>query len=78
MSFLIFAGIVSFITGIMLILFPNALTNITTWANRLAADVDKRALKYRIGLGLSFLLTGMCLWFVAYYMWVMPQLEAIL
>jgi len=78
MSFLIFAGGVSFITGIMLILFPSALMNITTWANRLATDIDKEAIRYRLGIGLSLILTAACLFFVAYYMWVMPQLNAIL
>jgi len=75
MSFLIFAGLVSFISGIMLILFPKALVAVAKWSNKTAANIDMITLKYRVGIGICFILTSACLWFIAYYMKVIPLLR---
>lgn len=75
MSFLIFAGCVAFITGVMLILFPKALTAIGRWLNKTAGDIDRATLRYRTGIGISLILTAACLWFIAYYMKVIPLLR---
>jgi len=75
MQFLIFSGTVAFISGIMFILSPNVLLNITERLSKIIANFDNRALKYRLGLGISLILAGACLWFVAYYINVMPILE---
>lgn len=74
MGFLIFAGFISFISGIILILFPGVLGNIARWTNKIAVDIDNLTLKYRLGIGISFILTAACLWFIAYYLKVMPIL----
>jgi hypothetical protein len=77
MSFLIFAGFVCFSAGIMFLLFPGALMSLASWADRLAARLDEKALRYRLGIGISLVLTGLCLWFVAYYLNVIPILRRI-
>ena len=77
MSFLVFSGVLAFIFGIMFILFPQGLRAIAEWTNRLSANVDSGALKYRLGLGISLLLTSACLLFVAYYLKVIPVLRSI-
>ena len=76
MTFLIFAGCVALIFGIMLILFPKGLVKITEWANKAAGSIAEKALKYRIGLGICLIMSAACLWFVAYYMKVIPILKA--
>ena len=76
MTFLVFAGIVAFLSGIMFILFPKVLIGITDWANRLAINIDKKAIKYRLGLGICLILSGAFLWFIAYCMKVIPVLRS--
>ncbi len=77
MTFLIIAGFVALVAGIMFILFPKAFSSITDWANKFAADIDDMALRYRIGIGISLILCAAFLWFSAYYMYAMPILEGI-
>ena len=72
MLFLIFAGCIALLFGIMFILFPKGLVEMTKWANMVALNIDEKALKYRIGLGICFLLLGAFFWFIAYYMKVIP------
>ena len=74
MGFLIFTGFMSFISGIIFILFPEVLGSMARWTNKMVADIDNLALKYRLGIGISFILTAACLWFIAYYLEMMPIL----
>jgi len=75
MYFFIFSGCIAFISGIMLILCPQALASMTNRLNKIVANFDNQAIRYRLGLGISLMLTGACLWFVAYYMNAMPILQ---
>ena len=75
MQFLMFAGCIAFLFGIMFILFPKALVNITDWANTVATNIDEKALRYRMGIGICFLLSAAFFWFIAYYMKVIPILR---
>ncbi len=68
MLFLNVLGAVAFIFGILLILFPNALIKANTAMAKWLIDLDSFILKNRLGAGISFILTGACLWFIAYYM----------
>ncbi|NQT90780.1 MAG: hypothetical protein HQ558_05955 [Candidatus Omnitrophica bacterium] len=77
MSFLIFAGCLAFLTGIMLILFPGALRGVSVLTNKVLQDIDKSAFELRLGLGISLILTAACLWFIAYYMKVIPLLRTL-
>ena len=77
MTFLIVVGFVAIIAGIMLILFPDVLVAMTDWANKFAGNTDDMAFKYRIGIGISFILCAAFLWFIAYYMYAIPILKNI-
>jgi len=75
MTFLIIAGAIAFVIGIIFILFPTLLSNAASVTNKIVANVDALTLKYRLGIGISLMLTGACLWFIAYYMNVIPILR---
>jgi len=75
--FLIFASCVAFLFGIMFILFPKGLVEMTKWASMIASDIDEKALRYRIGLGICFLLLGAFFWFIVYYMKAILILEGL-
>jgi len=75
MNFLIFAGFVSLISGIMLILYPKAFMAVARWSNKTAANIDMTILKYRIVIGICLILISAYLWFVTYYMKAIPLLE---
>jgi len=61
-------GWVAFMFGVLLILFPNTILKANTTMAKMLLDFDKFILKNRLGSGISFILTGACLWFIAYYM----------
>ncbi len=77
MMLLVIIGFIAFIFGILFILFPDILIKMAEWANTLAADIDDKALKYRVGVGLSLIISAAFIWFIAYYMKVMPVLAKI-
>jgi len=64
---LIILGSIGFITGVMLILFPNVLQKASSSVSKTMLDVDKFIFKTRYGVGISLMLVGSFFWFVAYY-----------
>jgi len=74
-NFIIFSGFVALISGAMFILFPNSLRRLSGFISKFALDMDKSAIKYRIGIGISLILSAAFLWFIAYYLKVIPLLR---
>ena len=76
-GYTIISGTVAFVSGIMLVLFPNALVKFAEGVNRMVSAIDEMTMRLRVGIGISFILTCACLWFIAYYMKVIPVLRAL-
>ena len=74
MSFLIFAGLVSFVSGIMLMLNPKAFVAVARWSNKTAANIDTIVLKYRILIGICLISISAYLWFIACHIKAVPLL----
>ena len=70
-------GIIAFLTGIFLILFPNVLKRISEYMSMSVMNLDSFAYKCRHGIGVSLILAGACLMFLAYYEHAIKILEAI-
>ena len=70
-------GIIAFLTGIFLILFPTALKRISEVLSVSVVNLDSFAYKCRHGIGVSLILGGACLIFLAYYEHAIKILEAI-
>ncbi len=68
MAFLIFSGIVALIFGLLLLAMPESLRKMNATANKLMADLDNFIYKYKQGIGICFLMSGLTLLFVAYYL----------
>ena len=70
MSFLIFAGVVSFVAGIFFLFFPENLRKLNVSLGKAlskALNFDERLFRLRIGLGISLVLVSVMCFFVAYY-----------
>lgn len=67
MNFLIFAGLVALLFGIMFLFFPKTLLKWSESANRLITNIEDKAHNYRIGVGVSLILISIMCLFVAYY-----------
>ena len=63
---LIFASLVSFVFGIVFLLFPRFLLKCSEFSNKVF-ELDTPAVKYRAGLGFSFFFCAVFLFFMAYY-----------
>ncbi|MBU1061360.1 MAG: hypothetical protein KJ957_07155 [Candidatus Omnitrophica bacterium] len=75
MRFLIFSGIVAFLSGVLLLLMPERLRSIEKKANKLMNEfisgIDYFIYKYNKGTGVCLLLSSATLFFVAYYLYKM-------
>jgi len=69
--------IIAFLTGILLILFPNALKRISEYLSMSVVNLDSFAYKCRHGIGVSLILAGACFMFFAYYEHAIKILETI-
>ncbi|MFC1666762.1 hypothetical protein ACFL0P_02655 [Candidatus Omnitrophota bacterium] len=70
MCFLIFSGIIALFFGFLLLILPKeSFDKINTKANKLIKDLDSLAYKYKQGIGICLLLSGLTLLFVAYYLY---------
>jgi len=72
MGFLIFSGILGLIFGILLLAIPGKLkkleVKVNAFINRIIGDADSFIFKYNQGIGICFLMSGLTLLFVAYYL----------
>jgi len=72
MWFLILAGVVAFLGGILFLFSPKALhqlsDKVNTTINKLSVPIDEKVYKMRIGVGISLLLVAGMLFFVAYFL----------
>jgi len=67
MTFLIIAGVISFIFGIMLLFFPKGLRRLSGRINEGCLFIDNKVLEMRIGFGISLILVSVLAFFVVYY-----------
>ena len=77
MAAFIILGCVAFIFGVILIISPKILKSSASYVDKIFIDMDKFILKNRIGVGVSCMLLGACLWFLAYYMWAIVVLRTL-
>ena len=72
MWFLILAGVVALITGVLFLFSPETLhqlsNKINTTLNKMSIPIDEKVYKMRIGVGISLLLVAGMLFFVVYYL----------
>ncbi|MDD5070833.1 MAG: hypothetical protein PHV17_08910 [Candidatus Omnitrophica bacterium] len=68
MGYLIFVGILSCITGILYLFFPETVRNLNNKANRVVFQFDAKLFNLRIGVGVSLLLISVMTLFVAFYL----------
>jgi hypothetical protein len=67
MLFLIGAGVLSFIFGILFLFSPKTLRAISSWFNR-ALSFEEKFIALRIGVGTSLLLAAALMLFTAYFL----------
>ena len=70
-------GTLAFLTGILLILFPKVLKKIGEYMSMSVLNVDSFVYKIRLGIGISLILSGACLLFLAYYEYAIKILQFI-
>lgn len=70
MTFFIFMGIISIATGVLLIAMPETLRAINERASSLMANFEENLFTYRMGVGISLVITSLLFFFVAYYIYV--------
>jgi len=68
MIYLIVVGILSFITGILYLFFPDTVRRLNDKANRVVFQFDAQLFNLRIGVGVSLLLISVMTFFVAFYL----------
>ena len=72
MWFLILAGTIAFLGGVLFLFSPKTLhqlsSKINTTINKLSVPIDEKVYKMRLGVGISLLLIAGMLFFVAYYL----------
>ena len=72
MFFLILAGTVAFLGGVLFLFSPKTLqqlsSKVNTALNKMSVPIDEKVYKLRIGVGISLLLIAGLLFFVAYYL----------
>lgn len=71
MWFLILAGIVALLGGILFLFSPDTLrrfsTKINTTINKINIPIDEEVYKLRVGVGVSLMLSATLLLFMAYF-----------
>lgn len=72
MWFLILAGVVALLGGILFLFSPQALhelsNKVNATINKLSVPIDEKVYKMRLGVGISLLLVAGMLFFVVYYL----------
>ena len=72
MWFIILAGIVAFLGGVLFLFSPKTLqqlsNKVNTTINKMSLPIDDKVYKLRIGVGISLLLVAGMLFFVVYYL----------
>jgi drug/metabolite transporter (DMT)-like permease len=72
MWFLILAGVVALLGGVLFLFSPKTLqqlsSKVNTAINKLSVPIDEKVYKMRLGVGVSLLLVAGMLFFVAYYL----------
>lgn len=60
-------GILSLLVGVLFVLSPETLRKINDWSMAMVSAFDRKAFKYRMGLGLTLIIASLLFFFVAYY-----------
>ncbi|MBU0548185.1 MAG: hypothetical protein KKH57_05475 [Candidatus Omnitrophica bacterium] len=72
MWFLILAGIIALLSGVLFLFSPKTLqqlsSKVNTVINKISVTVDEKLYKLRIGVGISLLLVAGLLFFIVYYL----------
>lgn len=68
MAFLICAGIVALVFGIMILFFPRVIYRVSEKVNKMSFHIDESIYALRAGVGVSLLLVAVMVLFVAYFM----------
>lgn len=71
MWFLILAGIVSFLGGVLFLFSPKTLQDlnkkVNSTINKITVPIDERVYELRVGVGVSLLLVSIMMFFIVYY-----------
>ncbi len=67
MTAFLLVGVICLAAGLMYLLAPEVLVRISTFLNRIVST-DQKTMKYRVTVGLVFLLLGLFFIFMAYYL----------
>jgi len=72
MWFLILAGIIALFGGALFLFSPKTLHNLNARVNaainKVTVPIDEKVYKLRIGVGISFILVALMLFFVVFYL----------
>ena len=74
MTAFLLLGLLTLIVGILFLLHPRGLVNLSSLFNRIVAT-DSKTLKYRISAGLIFIALGVFFLFIAYYLYARTGLS---
>ncbi len=67
MIFLIMAGVIALVFGIMILVAPDTLRRLEAEANKRLVSFEEKVYTLRAGTGVSFILAAILIFFIAYY-----------
>ncbi len=67
MTAFILVGVLCLAAGVMHLFAPEALVRLSAFLNRIIST-DHKTIKYRVGMGLAFIILGLFFIFMAYYL----------
>lgn len=67
MAAFISIGVLSLFFGILFVLSPETLRKLNDLSMAMVSALDKKAFKYRMGLGITMIIASILFFFVAYY-----------
>lgn len=68
MVFLIFAGIVALVFGVLFLVSPQTIHRLSEKADRLLLAIDEKIHNLKIGIGISLILVSIMCFFVVYFL----------
>lgn len=65
--YLIIVGILALIFGVLFLVSPNTISNLSKKLDKIVFNLDKQAHELRVGMGVSLILISILAFFIAYY-----------
>ena len=67
MLYLIFAGVIALVFGVLFLFSPQTIRDLSEKVNQTIGSIDDKAMGLRVGIGISLILSSFLFFFVIYY-----------